>query len=84
METIGGISAVTAVLEFWFSLVTAIHAFIEGHRDAPEDIISFAKDIEAVTVEDLRLQRSSLLSLWLLWHGKSVSYTRITSSKLIL
>lgn len=51
MEAIGGISAVTAVLEFGFSLVTAIHAYVGDYRDAPQDIISLAKDIEAVTVE---------------------------------
>ena len=51
MEAIGGISAVTAVLDFGFSLVTAIHAYVGDYKDAPEDIISLAKDIEAVTIE---------------------------------
>lgn len=51
MEAIGGVSAVTAVLEFGFSLATAIHAYVGDYKDAPEDIISLAKDIDAVTYE---------------------------------
>jgi hypothetical protein len=51
MEAIAGVSAVTAVVQFGFSIATAIHTYVGDYKDAPEDIASLALDIDAVTDE---------------------------------
>jgi hypothetical protein len=48
---IGEASAVAGVLQFGFSLATAIHAYVGDYKDAPDDIKYLAIDINAVVLE---------------------------------